>query len=153
MKVAYCNPLDTPLPPGPGAINHQSCVCVWACWVLIQILDNIWSQLYKTRYQWPNAFKKVNCKHGMILITVTAQIYLHFPIQFWLTFCLEFFKYNLKLIMNSFRNTRFIISIMKSFQKLIRIEFLVRYWNLTFLSKRFSQQLSFEYAVGLNFHF
>ena len=95
MKVAYCNPLDTPLPPGPGAINHQSCVCVWAYWVLIQILDNIWSQLYKTRYQWPNAFKKVNCKHGMILITVTAQIYLHFPIQFCLTFCLEFFKYNL----------------------------------------------------------
>ena len=28
MKVSYCNPLDTPGPPGPGSINHQSCVCV-----------------------------------------------------------------------------------------------------------------------------
>ena len=31
MKVSYCNPLDTPGPPGPGSINHQSCVCVCVC--------------------------------------------------------------------------------------------------------------------------
>ena len=31
MKVACCNPLDTPKPPGPGSINHQSCVCVCVC--------------------------------------------------------------------------------------------------------------------------
>ena len=28
MKVACSNQLDTPGPPGPGSINHQSCVCV-----------------------------------------------------------------------------------------------------------------------------